>query len=183
LGGSADAHRHTDRRFDHYVPPPHRIPGATARVFLGELMDNRSPVATFTPLLGAQLDIEPRAEVSLDVNPGFEHGVLLDQGSVDVDGAQLGLGDLAFRPVGCHRLTVTNRGGEPARALLLGGEPFSERIIMWWNFIGRSHHEIVALREMWMNGDERFGEVVGYQGRLPRLPAPALPNATLRPRN
>jgi quercetin 2,3-dioxygenase len=52
-----------------------------------------------------------------------------------------------------------------------------------WNFIGRSHDEIVALREMWMNGDERFGEVRGYQGRLPRLPAPALPNATLRPRN
>ena len=54
---------------------------------------------------------------------------------------------------------------------------------MWWNFIGRSHDEIVALREMWMNGDDRFGEVHGYQGRLTRLPAPALPNVTLRPRN
>jgi hypothetical protein len=178
-----DADRHTDRGFDHYVPRPRRIPGGTVRVFLGELMDNRSPVPTFTPLLGAQLDIEPRATVSLEVNPTFEHGVLLDQGSVGVDGAQLGFGDLAVHPRGSRRLTLTNRGGESARALLLGGEPFSEQIIMWWNFIGRSHDEIVALREMWMNGDERFGEVHGYQGRLARLPAPVLPNATLRPRN
>jgi quercetin 2,3-dioxygenase len=178
-----DADRHTDRRFDHYVPLPRRIPGGIVRVFLGELMDNRSPVQSFTPLLGAQLDIEPRAKISLELNPTFEHGVLLDQGSVDVDGTQLGFGDLAVHPAGSRRLTLTNRRGESARALLLGGEPFSEQIIMWWNFIGRSHDEIVALREMWMNGDERFGEVRGYQGRLPRLPAPALPNATLRPRN
>jgi len=177
-----DADRHTGRRFDHYLPPLHRIPGATVRIFLGELMGDRSPVHTFSPLLGAQLDIESGAEVTLEINPTFEHGVLLDQGSVDVDGTRLGLGDLAFRPTGSHRITVTNLAGEPARVLLLGGEPFSEQIVMWWNFIGRSHDEIVALREMWMNGDERFGEVHGYRGLLPRFPAPALPNATLRPR-
>src|SRR5207244_4183936 len=134
-----DADRHTDRRFDHYVPVPRRIPGGTVRVFLGELMDNRSPVPTFTPLLGAQLDIEPGATVSLELNPTFEHGVLLDQGSIDVDGTQLGSGDLAVHPMGSRRLTLTNRGGESARTLLLGGEPFSEQIIMWWNFVGRSH--------------------------------------------
>ena len=36
--------------------------------------------------------------------------------------------------------------------MLLGGEPFEEEIVMWWNFIGRSHEEIVEQREAW-NGD------------------------------
>ena len=40
-------------------------------------------------------------------------------------------------------------GEEPAIAVLLGGEPFEEEIVMWWNFIGRSHEEIVEQREAW----------------------------------
>ena len=38
---------------------------------------------------------------------------------------------------------------EPARLLLLGGTPLGEQIVMWWNFIGRSHDEIVDFRERW----------------------------------
>jgi hypothetical protein len=37
----------------------------------------------------------------------------------------------------------------PARLLLLGGEPFAEEIVMWWNFIGRSHDDIVTFRDDW----------------------------------
>jgi hypothetical protein len=53
---------------------------------------------------------------------------------------------------------------------------------MWWNFVGRSHEDIVAYRQMWEDHDDRFGAVHGYQGPITRLPAPPLPNATLRPR-
>jgi redox-sensitive bicupin YhaK (pirin superfamily) len=38
-------------------------------------------------------------------------------------------------------------GATPVRALLIGGAPLGERIVMWWNFIGRSHDEIVQFRE------------------------------------
>lgn len=51
---------------------------------------------------------------------------------------------------------------------------------MWWNFIGRSHQDIAEAREAWQSADGRFGAVEGYPGD--RLPAPALPNATLAPR-
>jgi hypothetical protein len=44
------------------------------------------------------------------------------------------------------------RSEEAGRALLIGGEPFDEQIVMWWNFIGRDHDEIVAAREEWMSG-------------------------------
>ncbi len=53
---------------------------------------------------------------------------------------------------------------------------------MWWNFVGRSHEDIVAAREAWEAGSDRFGAVRGYTGETQRLPAPPLPNARLRPR-
>lgn len=63
--------------------------------------------------------------------------------------------------------------------MLLGGEPFEEEIVMWWNFIGRSHEEIEEARKAWTN-ESRFGEVKGYAGT--RLPAPDLPPVALKPR-
>lgn len=53
------------------------------------------------------------------------------------------------------------------------------RIVMFWNWIGRSQGDIAQAREDWMNGT-RFGEVKGYDG--PPLPAPDLPPAHLKPR-
>ena len=56
---------------------------------------------------------------------------------------------------------------------------------MWWNFIGRSHEEIVAARDAWQSaiaahGNDRFPMVSGYDGDP--LPAPALPAIALKPR-
>ena len=148
-----------------------------------------SPVPTFTPLLGAELVLAAGADVTLDVDPGFEHGVLVDRGTVSLAGTPLA----PRRP----RATVAAgrgapgpgaTGDEPARVMLLGGPPFGEDIVMWWNFVGRSHDEIVAFRAAWEAGSERFGSVEGYVGRDgrrdddARLPAPALPHATIRPR-
>jgi quercetin 2,3-dioxygenase len=107
---------------------------------------------------------------------------LLDQGSVDVAGTSLDVADLAFQAAGRDRLEVVNRGQSPARAVLLGGPPFPEQLVMWWNFVGRSHDDIAAYRQLWEHHDDRFGAVQGYQGAVSRLPAPPLPNATLRPR-
>jgi quercetin 2,3-dioxygenase len=174
--------RDTGRGFAHYAPEPRAVAGATMRVFLGELAGDHSPVHTFTPLLGAQLDLEPAATLTLDVDPTFEHGVLLDKGGVEVGGIALEVADLAFQAAGSDRLEMINRGQRPARVVLLGGPPFPEQLVMWWNFVGRSHEDIVNYRQMWESHDDRFGAVRGYQGAVSRLPAPPLPNATLRPR-
>jgi len=176
-----DADRHTARDFAHHVPPPREVGDATVRVFLGELAGEHSPVHSFTPLLGAQVDIPPLTSVALDVDRDFEHGVLLDQGEVDVHGDTLGLGDLWHQSPGCDHIELSNRGPTPARVLILGGPPFPEELVMWWNFVGRSHDEIVAFREQWQDQDERFGAVIGYPGA--RLPAPPLPGGRLRPRH
>lgn len=174
--------RNSSRGFAHYKPTPRTVDGATLLVFLGHLAGERSPVDTFTPLLGAQIDLAPDASVTFDVDPQFEHGVLLDRGAVRAGATTLDVADLWFQAAGRDRLTLHNPAPEPARVVLLGGPPFPEQVLMWWNFVGRSHDEIVEFRRQWEAGDPRFGAVTGYRGAVDRLPAPPLPNATLRPR-
>ncbi|WP_316759070.1 pirin family protein [Streptomyces herbicida] len=173
-------HRYAERDFQHYVPEPVRIDGAEVRVFLGALAGAVSPVRTFTPLLGAEITLEPHAVITLAVDPGFEHGLLVDHGDVRAAGTALRPAELGYIHPGTETLTLVNESDEPARTVLLGGTPFEEQIVMWWNFIGRTHEDIVRAREEWENASDRFGAVAGYPGD--RLPAPALPNATLAPR-
>ncbi|MGW7791925.1 pirin family protein [Streptomyces tricolor] len=176
----SEEHRATARDFRHYVPEPVRTDGAEISVFLGSLAGAASPVPTFTPLLGAEIVLRPRATVTLAVDPAFEHGLLVDRGTVRLADALLDPAELGCVHPGPRTLTLANESDDTARAVLLGGTPFEEEIVMWWNFIGRSHEDIVRAREEWENSSERFGAVEGYPGD--RLPAPVLPNATLTPR-
>ncbi len=172
-------HRDTAPAFQHHVPDPVALGEGEARVFLGSLAGVTSPVSTFTPLLGAEVTLDPGGTAVLDVDPAFEHGVLVDSGDVRVDGTPVREAELAYTAPGRTALTLANSAAGPARLVLLGGPPFPEEIIMWWNFVGRTHDDIVRAREDWMTGD-RFGGVHGYDGAP--LPAPELPNAPLRPR-
>lgn len=98
-----------------------------------------SPVHAETPLLGAEVAVDP----------GFEHGVLVDTGRVEFDGVPLDRAAMGVRDAGLGHLRLTNPTDRPARVMLLGGEPFDEGIVMWWNFIGRSHDDILRLRREW----------------------------------
>jgi redox-sensitive bicupin YhaK (pirin superfamily) len=172
--------------FERYVPQPIGIGAATARVFIGSLGGSSSPARVFSGLVGAQLDVPAGATVVIPVDPLFEHGVLVDAGDVLLDDAAVPVAHLAYRAPGATQLVLT-AGESPARVLLIGGVPLGERIVMWWNFIGRSHEDIVRFRDDWQteviagrNDDGRFGRVRGYDG--PALPAPELPNVRLTPR-
>jgi redox-sensitive bicupin YhaK (pirin superfamily) len=180
-----DGTRHADPGFEHFVPQPVRGPGWEARVFLGSLLGAESPVPTHTPLLGAEVMLATGKSLEIEVDEAFEHGVLLDVGAVDVDGTELKPSDLAYAAPGARTLTVTAH--EEARLLLLGGPPFGEPIVMWWNFIGRTHEEIVGYREEWQaqirdgrQVDGRFG-VVDID--MDSIPAPEMPNVRLKLRH
>ncbi|AUG81922.1 hypothetical protein CFP65_7336 [Kitasatospora sp. MMS16-BH015] len=175
-----DEHRHTTRDFHHHVPAPVALDGGEARVFLGTLAGDTSPVPTFTPLLGAELTLHPGAATTLAIDPTFEHGLLVDQGEVTMAATPLKPADLGYLAPGPTTLTLTNPGTIPTRLILLGGPPFEERIVMWWNFLGRSTEEIAQAREEWEQQGPRFGEVHGYDGAW--LHAPELPTVPLRPR-
>ncbi|MEV6176777.1 pirin family protein [Streptomyces sp. NPDC052015] len=175
-----EPHRHTGRDFQHHVPGVVTLDGGEARVFLGSLAGDASPVPTFTPLLGAEVSIEPNATVRVSVDEEFEHGVIVDRGEVRMNGTSLKAAELGYAAPGLPMLALTNASPQRARVVLLGGPPFREEIVMWWNFIGRTHEDIVQARDAWQSGSDRFGRVEGYDGD--RLPAPALPHATIAPR-
>lgn len=164
------------------------------RVFLGEFHGSASPVLTYSAILGAELVLEPGAAVDFAVEPEFEHAVLPDGGDAEVEGERIAGAHLAYLSPGRVRLRLRNPGRAPLRAVILGGPPFGEEITMWWNFVGRSHEEIVAYRSAWnaqigveeAAGAEddaaRFAPVVGLTGGEGPLPAPPLPHVRLRPR-
>ena len=144
----------------------------------------RPPAPAYTPLVGVEVRLEAGAKVTLPVDAGFEYGVLAVGAAVEAQGHPIGHQQMSFLGTG-HRDLTLRAPGEGAIALLLGGEPFDEQLVMWWNFIGRSHEEIVEQREAW-NGTglddvpDRFGQVADFAGD--RLLAPPLPNTRLKPR-
>lgn len=173
-----DAHRHTAPSFEHHADlPVVTAPGLTATVILGQLDGAVSPGTTYTPLVGADLALAEGADVRLPVEPDFEYAVLTMSGVTEVDGVRLDPGSMLY--LGSGRTELPLRALSDSGLLLIGGEPFEEKIIMWWNLIGRTQQEIAEGREAWMSGD-RFGTVHGYDGSP--LPAPALPATPLKPR-
>jgi len=178
-----DSARDTGRDFAHYRPEPVSMPGARASVFLGELAGSSSPVRTFTPLLGAQIEVDAGTDVDFEIDPTFEHGVLCDTGGIQLGGVLLSVAELGYQGPGHQVLRLRNAGERPARVLVLGGAPFREELVMWWNFVGRTHEEIVTYRQLWQDGADRFGAVRGYQGSVTRLPAPPMPTTRLVPRS
>jgi hypothetical protein len=188
-------HAGTAPGFQHYAPEPVELDGVWASVFLGALTLRAgdgaagpraisSPVPTFTPLLGAELRLAPGAVATLGLDPAFEHGVLLDEGELTVAGSPLSAHQLAHLAPGPSS-AVLRAGEAGARIVLLGGPPFGEQIVMWWNFIGRDHDEVVEARRRW--NAEQGQDAAGRFGTFDYpddawLPAPELPHVRLRPR-
>ncbi len=175
--------------FEHVLPQVVDGDGFRCRLFIGSWLGASSAATTHSPLLGAELVLQPGVSVDLPLEPAHEHGVLVDTGDVTVGGTPVGRASLAYLPPGTRSLALT-AGVTPARLVVLGGLPLEEEILMWWNFIGRSHEEIVEYRRQWQAeiaafaagapAGTVFGRVDGYPGKP--LPAPEMPGIRLRPR-
>jgi redox-sensitive bicupin YhaK (pirin superfamily) len=160
------------------------LDGGKAIVMIGTVGGVTSPAPAYTALVGADIAVEPGRTVTLPLLPGFEYAVLVVDGTLQVGELTPSFGEMAYLGTGRSELEF-KAADQGARFLLLGGEPFEEQLVMWWNFIGRSHDEVVAARNDWMTaieagGNDRFPMVVGYEGDP--LPAPALPATQLKPR-
>ncbi|WP_205843643.1 pirin family protein [Nakamurella deserti] len=173
----ADAAGGTSLFEQHRELPVFTAAGVRGVVFVGELGEVRSPATIFSPLVGAELVVEP-GSAALPLRADFEYGVLVVGGTVEVDGRTLEPGPLLYLAPGRTSLDVSTTEG--ARLVLLGGEPFADELVMWWNFVGRTHEEIVAARDDWEAHDPRFGPVDGHGDE--RIPAPPLPPLRLTPR-
>jgi redox-sensitive bicupin YhaK (pirin superfamily) len=171
--------RHGEPRFEHHAELPVLRDGdAALTVLAGRYGFTQSPAGVHTPLVAVEMVLPGPGSHRLALDPTFEYGVLTMSGAVDVGDSTVTPGSLLYLAPGRSELTVEAPG--EARVVLLGGEPFEEDLVMWWNFVGRSHEEIVQAREDWMAG-RRFGRVASCSAEP--LPAPALPTVRLKARD
>ena len=213
-----DRVRFREQRFEVSTPREIGTGAARARVGLGAfravdgdgaVLEGTSPVTTDTALSMSQLDLRAASALRIDLDPGHEYGLLVDRGAAELSAGDrettVASRELMVLPDGARRLEIRAADGEDFRAMLLGGEPLGEDIIMWWNFVGRTHEEIVAFRARYqaeieaegtlaeapihpearsrggLSADaEQFGPFAPHTPAA--LPAPMLPNGHLRSR-
>ena len=162
--------RHGEAAFEHHAELPQlELRSAVATVLVGALGDARSPARTDTALVGVDLDVRVGTS-ELPLEASYEHALVVLSGAVSVDGTVVRPGALAYLGEGRDELAVT--AAEPARVLLVGGEPFESQVLMAWNFVARTREELDAAYADWAGGEERFGDV---DTTLPRIPAPPPP--------
>lgn len=187
-----DAERHRAPSFEQVADLPFVSgDGYTAKVLVGEFAGQRSPATMFSPIVGAE--VSGSGAIGFPLDPAFEHAILVLDGRLTVDGQEVGPGPLAY--LGSGRDSLALEAAPSTRFMVLGGEPFEEDVLMWWNFVGRTHEEIVEAREDWeaqaAQSDAeargaRFGVVAGHGpdagAEAGRIPAPPLPGVRLKPR-
>lgn len=174
-----DAMRDLDPAFQSYADLPDlNRPGVQGKVLVGDVDGASSPTRTYSPLCGADLSLDAGADVVLAVEDGFEYGVFVVAGAVVAESTTVGVDQLLY--LGSNRQDLRIRSDKGGRVILLGGEPFAEDIVMWWNFIGRSHQEIVEFRSAWERRDPRFPPIVSRSEKV--MEAPPMPTIRLKPR-
>jgi quercetin 2,3-dioxygenase len=174
-----EAQRFCAPAFEHFPRLPRLDAGGFVLTVLAGAQDGeRSPIPLHTPLLGLDLACAGPAQTRLSLDPGFEHGLLVLEGAIELSVAGPGAGEaerlepgsLFYLPPGFDALLL--RAPAAARLLLLGGAPLAEKPLLWWNFVGRDSAEIAAYARDWNAASGRFEgmAVRGYRGE--RLLAP-----------
>lgn len=156
--------------FEHHAEPPQvEFEGAVATVLVGEVAGVASPARRDTDHAGIDLDLRP-GRATFPLRSDYEHALVVFAGACIVDDAVVEPGHLAYLGVGRDEITLTTE--VPTRALLVGGVPFDEQVLMWWNFVTRTRDEIIDAHRDWTAGADRFGHVDSELARIDVDPPP-----------
>lgn len=158
--------------FDHYLELPRWArEGCAFTLLAGSFEGQRAPARLYSPLLGVELHSPAGARLQVPLDSAFEYGILPLEGEVRLGAEAFAADQLAYLGRGRDCLQLELAPG--TRALLLGGEPFGEEILIWWNFVGHSKAQIAQAQRDWEAGSPRFGGVPAWDGAP--LVAPPLP--------
>lgn len=166
-----DAIRHMEPNFLHYpeLPVVHDD-GLAIQVMVGDFAHVTAPTKVYSPLIGLDIRAQKQTKTRLQLRPDFEYGILPLSNDIKVEDTDID--QQTFLYLGCGRSEVELIAPQDARFLLIGGEPFTEEILIWWNFVARSKQEIIEATNLWNKGTY-FGEVKGALGKP--IPAPIMP--------
>ncbi len=181
-----ESRRHGAPAFEQHtaLPELELTGGARATVVMGELGGVRSPATAHTPIVGAEVRLPAGSRIRLPLHPEWEYAVVGVAGAprvhTDPDAATE-VASMQLLYLGVGRDGIELSAETDTTLFLLGGAPFEDEIVMWWNFVGRDHDEIAAARADWEAGAARFAPVVDHGPE--RVPAPPLPNVRLTRRH
>lgn len=148
--------------------------GGLVQVFAGSYGGATCPAPYFSEIVGLDVQIHPGARLDLELRPDFELAALLLSGDCAL--ADQPIQERTLYYLGSQRESAAFNSREGGRLLLIGGPPFPETILMWWNFVARAPEEIAQARADWeaarQGAQTRFGHVPGEHGAM--LAAPEL---------
>lgn len=157
-----DAVRHMEPNFIHYESIPSvKLDNLHINILAGEFLNSVSPVKVYSPLVGLELNTLENTTTNLPLNPKFEYGVLPLVGDIEIANEIVDIDTLLYLP--CGKSSIPVRAQKGSRILIIGGEPFQEDILIWWNFVARTKEEMIEATNAW-NNHTAFGEVKGYKG-------------------
>ena len=139
-------------------------PGGQSRVFAGSAMGVTSEAPHYSPILGLDIELWPNGTFEVPLVPGWEHAAFVLRGDIAMERVELAPHQLHYMGTQRQSAAFTSRAG--GRVLILGGPPFPEKLLMWWNFIGRTPEELAAARQDWI-AHRRFPEVISTLERSP----------------
>lgn len=164
--------RDTAPAFDHHPDlPTVTHDGLRVTVLAGKALGRESPARVYTPLVGLELCASGAVDTAVPAEPAFEYGALVLEGEAEIAGEILAPGTLLYLGRGRDALPIRTTGA--AALIVIGGEPFAESALLWWNFVARTRPEISRATQDWNAGADYFGQVHGYDGA--RLAAPPPP--------
>ena len=171
-----ESERHRAPGFENYPALPQtKLGDFSATVLAGSSLGLTAPTRVFSPMMGLDLVSQGAATTSLPLDDHFEHGVLVLRGKAQVQGEVLEPGELLYFPPGTPALDLACDA--ETQLLVVGGAPFGEDILLWWNFVARTQAELATALAQWQAGDGHFGTVKSGSTAA-RLKAPALPPPT-----
>ena len=161
--------------FSHHGPadlPTYENAGLWARLVAGEAFGVRAAVPVRSPMFYVHWRLAAGARAALEA-PYPERAAYVAQGRVEVDGRELGAGEMAlFNPGDTPVFTAL----EPSQLMLLGGEPLGPRFLEW-NFVSSSKARIEQAKADWRAGrmklpDADHDEFIPLPGDPPPPPNP-----------
>lgn len=163
-----ESERHRAPDFQHYpnLPIIDRD-GFRITLLVGSAFGMTAPAKVYSPMIGMNLKTDKSEKTDIQLNPDYEHAVLCLDGAITVEGEAIEPGTLLYLGLGKHSISM--QCDQAAQLLLIGGKPFNEDILMWWNFVARAPQEVMQATEDW-NQHHHFAEV--KKSPLARLVAP-----------
>ncbi len=171
-----NAHEEAEPAFAHHGAaelPTLEDAGVHARLIVGTLAGERSPVEVFSEMFQADLQLDAGARFSLPAEHDERAAYVVD-GRVTIGGAEVyEAGQLLV--FGAGREIVLGASAGPARLMLFGGEPLDGPRHLWWNFVSSSSERIEQAKADWLAG--RFAAVPGETEFIPLPDKPGKPAA------